>query len=394
MRKPEIDHILTKMLESNVDVSDINLTVGKPFQVEVSGELVPVDLRPHFDILTPFQTEIFALNLIGQDHRLMEALIKEGSCDLSYELPGVARFRVNVFSQLGQYSIVLRKLESKIPSCAELELPEAYYKIANERNGIILVTGATGTGKTTSLAAVINEINENRAVHIITLEDPVEYTHTQKKATINQRELGKDFDTFANGLRAALRQAPKVILVGEMRDRESVEIALNAAETGHLVLSTLHTVDAGQTINRILGMFTTDEENQIRVRLSDSIRWIVCQRLLPKIGGGRVAIFEAMSTSLRVKDIILHGESEGKTYIDIIEQGKPFGMISFEHCLVDLYEKGLITESTAISYATNRANVHRGIDAIKNARGEKTSTIGTLEVDKLYGKNKMDSWQR
>jgi len=216
-------------------------------------------------------------------------------------LPGVARFRVNIFSQLGQYSIVLRKLESKIPSYAELELPEAYYKIANEINGIVLVTGATGTGKTTSLAAVINEINENRAVHIITLEDPVEYTHNQKKATINQRELGKDFDSFANGLRAALRQAPKVILVGEMRDRESVEIALNAAETGHLVLSTLHTVDAGQTINRILGMFTTDEENQVRVRLADSIRWIVCQRLLPKIGGGRIAIFEAMSTSLRVK---------------------------------------------------------------------------------------------
>jgi len=245
-------------------------------------------------------------------------------------------FVVNIFSQLGQYSIVLRKLESRIPSCAELELPEAYYKIANERNGIVLVTGATGTGKTTSLAAVINEIKPKvEPCTIITLEDPVEYTHTQKKATINQRELGKDFDTFANGLRAALRQSPKVILVGEMRDRESVEIALNAAETGHLVLSTLHTVDAGQTINRILGMFTTDEENQIRVRLSDSIRWIVCQRLLPKIGGGRVAIFEAMSTSLRVKDIILHGESEGKTYIDIIEQGKPFGMISFEHCLVE-----------------------------------------------------------
>lgn len=394
MRKQEIDHLLKRMLESNVEVSDIVLTVDKPFQVEVANQLVPVDLKPPFEKLTPFQTEIFALNLIDKDRRLMETLMKEGSCDLSYELPGVARFRVNVFSQLGHYSIVLRKLETNIPSCAELGLPEAYYRVAKERNGIVLVTGATGTGKTTSLAAVINEINENNAVHVITLEDPVEYTHSQKKATINQRELGKDFDTFANGLRAALRQAPKVILVGEMRDRESVEIALNAAETGHLVLSTLHTVDAGQTINRILGMFTTDEENQVRVRLSDSIRWIICQRLLPKIGGGRVAAFEAMSTSLRVRDLILHGETETKTYFDIIDQGRAFGMITFEHCLIDLFEKGLITESTAISYSTNKASVHRGIDAIKTGRGEKTTSLGNLEVDDLYGKIKNDPWKR
>ncbi|MBN1473977.1 MAG: PilT/PilU family type 4a pilus ATPase, partial [Syntrophaceae bacterium] len=302
MRKPEIDHILTRMLESNVNISDLVLTVDKPFQVEAAGQLVPVELDPPFDKLTPFQTEIFALNLMSQDQRLIETLIREGSCDLSYELPGVARFRVNIFSQLGHYSIVLRKLESKIPSCAELGLPDAFYRISAEKNGIVLITGATGTGKTTSLAAVINEINENNSVHVITLEDPVEYTHSQKKATINQRELGKDFDSFANGLRAALRQAPKVILVGEMRDRESVEIALTAAETGHLVLSTLHTIDAGQTVNRILGMFAIDEENQIRTRLADSLRWIVCQRLMPKVGGGRIAAFEAMGTSLRVRD--------------------------------------------------------------------------------------------
>jgi twitching motility protein PilT len=325
----------------------------------------------------------------------MEALIKEGSCDLSYELPGLARFRVNIFSQLSNYSIVLRKLESKIPSCADLELPPAFYKIANEKFGIVLITGATGTGKTTSLAAIINEINENNSVHIITLEDPVEYTHPQKRSTINQRELGKDFDTYINGLRAALRQAPKVILVGEMRDRDSVEIALNAAETGHLVLSTLHTVDAGQTINRIIGMFPIEEENQMRVRLADSLRWTVCQRLLPKVGGGRIAAFEAMSTSLRVKDVILHGESEGKTFSDIIQQGKPFGMMTFDDCIIDLFEKGLITESTAITYASNRAVVNRGLDAIKNARGEKTSNLGTLEVDKLYGKpQKADPWNK
>jgi twitching motility protein PilT len=221
----------------------------------------------------------------------------------------------------------------------------------------------------------------------------VEYTHSQKEATINQRELGKDFDTFANGLRAALRQAPKVILVGEMRDRESVEIALNAAETGHLVLSTLHTIDAGQTINRILGMFSTEEENQIRTRLADSLRWIICQRLMPKIGGGRVAAFEALGTSLRVRDIILHGESEGKTFSDIIQQGKAFGMITFDDCIVDLYEKDLITEDTARAYASNKSNVGRGIDVIKSTRGEKTTDLDKLEVDLSYGKIKTDTWK-
>ena len=385
MRKPEIDHILIKMLESNANISDVILTVDKPFQVEAAGVLLPVDFEPHFEKLTPFQTEVFALNLINQDRRLMDALINEGSCDLSYELPGIARFRVNIFSQRGQYSLVLRKLETQIPSFAELGLPEAYRRVAAEKNGIVLVTGATGSGKTTSLAAVINDINEKNPIHIITLEDPIEYTHTQKKATVNQRELGKDFDSFASGLRAALRQAPKVILVGEMRDRESIEIALNAAETGHLVLSTLHTTDAGQTINRVLGMFSIDEENQIRTRLADSLRWIICQRLLPKVGGARVAAFEALGTSLRVKDLILHGEKDGNSFEDIIQQGRAFGMVTFDNCIVELYEKGLITEDTAKAYASNRSNVGRGIDAIKNARGEKTTDLGKLEVDRSYG---------
>jgi twitching motility protein PilT len=386
MRKAEIEQILEKMLASHSNISDLNLTVNKPFQVESSGQLTQVDMEPPFSKLTPFQTEIFALNLINQDHRLLDDLVNTGSCDLSYELTGIARFRVNVFSQRGHYSIILRKLETTIPSCADLKLPEAYYKVAQEKNGIVLVTGATGSGKSTSLAAVINEINEQKSIHIITLEDPVEFTHQQKKATINQRELGKDFDNFSSGLRAALRQAPKVILVGEMRDRESVEIALAAAETGHLVLSTLHTVDAGSTVNRILGMFPTEEEKQIRIRLADTLRWIICQRLLPKEGGGRVAAFEAMSTSLRIKDVILHGESEGKTYYDIIQQGKAFGMITFDDCMVDLYQQGLISENTAKAYASNKSIVIRGIDYIKSSRGEKTTDLGKLEVDSGYGK--------
>ncbi|MBW1995643.1 MAG: PilT/PilU family type 4a pilus ATPase, partial [Deltaproteobacteria bacterium] len=300
MRRQEIDHILSRMLDSHGNVSDLNLTVGKPLQVESSGELVSVDMEPDLDSLTPFQTEIFALNLINQDRRLTEILINEGSCDLSYALGDKARFRVNIFSQSGKYSIVLRKLETEVPTLESLNLPEAFKKIAQEKNGIVLVTGATGSGKSTSLAAVLNEINETKSVHVVTLEDPIEFQHPQKKATFNQRELGTDFDTFANGLRAALRQAPKVILVGEMRDRETIEIGLSAAETGHLVLSTLHTVDAGQTINRILGMFTIDEEKQIRIRLADTIRWIVSQRLLPRIGGGRVAAFDILGTNIRV----------------------------------------------------------------------------------------------
>jgi len=377
------------MLDSQRNVSDLNITVGKPFQVESDGVLTAAKFDPLFEELTPFQTEVFALNLINQDRRLMELLINEGSCDLSYELPGKARFRVNVFSQKGNYSVALRKLESKIPTCKELNLPDAFYEMAREQNGLILVTGATGTGKTTSLAAVLNEMNEQKSIHVITLEDPVEYVHPHKKATFNQRELGTDFDSFGSGLRAALRQAPKAILVGEMRDRETVEIALSAAETGHLVLTTLHTLDAGQTINRILGMFTAEEETQVRIRLADTIRWIVCQRLLPREDGGRVAAFEIMGTSMRVRDTILHGESDGKTFHDIILAGKSFGMITFDDYIVDLYKQGFISEDTAKAYASNRGAVGRGIDTVKSERGQKTTDIlGKLEVDKEYGRFK------
>jgi len=388
MRKQEIDYLLTQMLDSHDNISDLNITVGKPLQVESAGRLLPVETSPAFPQLTPFQTEVFALNLIGHDRRLTEHLVSHGSCDLSYELPGKARFRVNVFSQRGNFSIVMRKMESRIPTIQDFNLPEAFDRIAKEKNGIVLVTGATGSGKTTSLAAVLNEINDSQSIHIVTLEDPVEFSHPHRMATFNQRELGTDFDTYPNGLRAALRQAPKVILVGEMRDRETVEIGLAAAETGHLVLTTLHTVDAGSTINRILGMFSTEEENQIRVRLADTLRWIVCQRLLPKVGGGRVAAFEALSTGLRVKDAILNGESEGKTFRDIMETGRAFGMITFDQYIVELYSEGLITEETAKAYASNRSIVGRGIDAVKSSKGEKTTSLGKLQVDSQYGKSK------
>lgn len=387
MKKQEIDHILVRMLDFHRDVSDLNFTVGKPMQVESAGELVAVDFKSNFKALTPFQTEILALNLINQDRRLTETLLNSGSCDMSYSLPGKARFRVNIFSQGGNFSIVLRKLESKIPTIDERSLPKSMFKIAEEKNGLVFVTGATGSGKTTTLAAVLDQINETKSVHVITLEDPVEYQHPHKKSTFNQRELGLDFDVYSSGLRAALRQAPKVILVGEMRDKETVEIGLSAAETGHLVLTTLHTVDAGSTVNRIIGMFPNEEERQIRIRLADSVRWIVCQRLLPKIGGGRVATFEILGTNLRVRDNILHGESEGKTFYDIMETSNAFGMINFDQHLVSLYEEGQITQETALAYASQKGIVGRGIDGIKSARGEATTDIEKLEIDRAYEKN-------
>jgi len=382
MRKQEIDYILERMLDSRTDISDLNVTVGKPLQVESSGELtaVPVDFSPA-DI-TPFQAEIFALNLIGGNRALLRTLVETGSCDASYELPGRARFRINIFSRGDTYSAVLRRLEDRIPTCGELGLPKVLSEIAEEKEGFVLFTGATGTGKTTSLAAVLNEINEKRPVHVITLEDPVEYKHPHKKATFNQRELGIDFVSFASGLRAALRQAPKVILVGEIRDRETMEIGLSAAETGHLVFSSLHTMDAGQTVNRIVGMFPHEEEEaQIRARLADTIRWIICQRLLPRIGGGRVAAFEILKANLRVRDTILHGEKEGRTFQDIIEAGNAFGMVTFDQYIIGLYRDGVITEETALSYATTKGVVGRGIDSIKSAKGEATTEIENLEVD-------------
>jgi twitching motility protein PilT len=385
MRKREVDHFLRKMLDFHENVSDLIVTVDRPFQVETDGELMAVPMDVQIDNLTPFQTETFALNLLGGDRRNVEALLSEGSCDLSYHLAGKARFRVNVFSQRGYFSVVMRKLETRIPSVEDLKLPQIFKQMAQERNGIIFVTGATGSGKSTSLAAMLNEVNDLRPVHIVTLEDPVEFVHHHRKATFNQREMGTDFDTFASGLRASLRQAPKIILVGEMRDRETVEIGISAAETGHLVLTTLHTVDTGQTINRILGMFDTEEEKQIRIRLSDAIRYVVCQRLLPREGGGRVAAFEIMGKDIRIKEIIFDGESEGKTFYEVIESNRAFGWCTFDDSILELFQEGQISHDTAMAYASKKAIMRRGIDRIKAARGEKVTDIEGLEVDRGYG---------
>jgi twitching motility protein PilT len=387
MRKSEIEDLLTAMLESHDNVSDLNVTVDRPLQVESAGELVAVPVDPPIENVTPFQAEIFALNLINGDRRLTEHLVRTGSCDTSYFLPGRARFRVNIFSQRGNISMVLRKLETNIPTIEGLKLPDAFKKMPAERNGLILITGATGSGKTTSLAALLNEINATKSVHVVTLEDPVEYVHPNRKSTFNQRELGLDFDSFANGLRAALRQAPKIILVGEMRDRETAELALKASETGHLVLSTLHTVNAGQAINRIIGMFDKDEEKQIRQRLADTIRWVVGQRLVPKVGGGRWAVHDILANTIRSNELILQGEQEGKTFYEIQEVGEPFGMMTFDQSLLKAYEYGLVTEDTAVNYATRKAVVQRGLDTIKQKRGEKTTDVEGLRLDTDYNRS-------
>ncbi len=380
MRRPELDQILSTMLASQPEVSDLLFTADRPAQVEAYGELKPVTLDPPIEKLTPFQIETIALNIIGDNLWQIEDLLRHGSCDGSYALSDQARFRVNVFSQRGNYSIVMRQLSTQIPNLENLKFPEILKQLPREKTGLVLVTGATGSGKSTTLAAILNEINRNKSVHIVTLEDPVEFLHRHQKATFNQRELGIDFDSYANGLRAALRQAPKVILVGEMRDRETVKIALSAAETGHLVLSTLHTVNAGETINRILGMFEAEEQEQLRTRLSDSLRWVVSQRLAPKIGGGRHALLEIMGSNMRIQETIRLGESEGKSFYEIIDASYTFGWRTFDQACLEAFDQGVITEDTAMLYCTKRSVVSRSVDNIKKGRGEVTSSLTSLRM--------------
>ena len=380
MRRPELDQILATMLASQPEVSDVNFTVDRPPQVEAYGELKPVVLDPPIEKLTPFQIETIALNVIGDNLWQIEDLLRHGSCDASYSLSDKARFRVNIFSQRGSFSIVCRQLNAAIPTLEQLKFAPVFKEIPREKTGLVLVTGATGSGKSTTLAAILNEINRSKPVHIVTLEDPVEYLHTHQCATFNQRELGIDFDSYVNGLRAALRQAPKVILVGEMRDQDTVKIALSAAETGHLVLSTLHTINAGETVNRILGMFDPEEQEQIRIRLSDSLRWVISQRLVPRISGGRFALIELMGSNLRTQEAIRLGESEGKTFYEIIEASYPFGWRHFDNACLEAYENGQITEETALLYCTKSSVVSRGIDNLKKSRGELSDTANTLRM--------------
>jgi len=381
MRKIELDAILSAMLQSYEGISDFLFTVGRPLQVEAYGRLKSINVEPPIRAMTSYQTEAVALNIIGHDKRLIDELLRTGSCDCSYSLGDEARFRVNIFRQKNHLCIVMRKLQMEIPTLRGMGLPSIFDEICREKTGLVLVTGATGSGKTTTLAAVLNQINETQSVHIVTLEDPIEFIHPHKLSSISQRELGIDFESFTVGLRAALRQAPKVILVGELRDRHSIETAISAAETGHLVLSTLHTIDAGQSINRILGLFDTAEEAHLRQRLSDTLRYVVSQRLAPKIGGGRQLLLEIMGNNLRTKEAISLGEHETRDFYSITEANSNYGWCTFDQSILRAFESGIITEDTALLFANRKGAVTRAIDSVKKARGISQSPDSGLRLD-------------
>jgi len=374
----DLDPLLEAMLDAAPGISDLNLSVGRPPQVEVDGQLRPVAYAG-IERLLPYQTEQIAMRLLANKRDGADRLVRTGSVDLSYSLARRTRFRVNVFSQRGSYSVVLRVIPSKVPTIEELGLPAQLNEIPKERNGIVLVTGPTGSGKSTSLAAIINKLNRDKAIHIITIEDPIEYLHPHQTATINQREVGADSGTFALALRAALRQAPKVILVGEMRDVETMSIALEASETGHLVLSTLHTIDAAKTVDRIVGVFPKNEERQIRTRFAQSFKWIVSQRLVPKKGGGRIAVCEVLRSNSRTKEYIQEGEREGKSLTDAMNDGVLEGMQSFDYELERLIIAGVVDREVALSYATNRTNLQLRLDTQSGADDTPTVPFKTKE---------------
>src|SRR5258705_2142972 len=348
--------LITAMLKSNTHVSDLIFSPGRAPQIEVSGQLVELKYKG-LECLSPGDTKSIAYDIMGENEHPLRKLDQDGSADLSYGLPGVGRFRVNIFRQRGSCAIVMRVIPDKIPGFDDLKLPKTLEEIVHLKNGIVLVTGPTGSGKSSTLAAIIDKMNMEKAFHILTIEDPIEFLHRHKKATIHQRELHSDTPTFALALRGALRQAPKVILVGEMRDRETIEIALEAAETGHLVMSTLHTIDASKTIERIIGVFPLAEQHGIRNRLAKSFRYIVSQRLIPrKDGSGRVAAIEILKATLRTREYVEKGESEGKTLLDAMRDGDTDGMQHFDGELEKLLRAGTIDYDTAIAYATNPGN--------------------------------------
>ncbi len=354
---PNFITILRKMLAVSDKVSDLIFSPGRPPQVELTGNLQGVHV-PGLEKLTPAHTAGIAKLILANQETALESLDKTGSADVSFSAPGDCRFRVNIFKQRGTYAIVMRAIPAKPPQFKDLNLPERLKLIADIKNGIVLVTGPTGSGKSSTLAAIIDLINETKSYHIVTIEDPIEFLHRHKNSTVHQRELHSDTPNFAVALRAALRQAPKVILVGEMRDRETIEVALEAAETGHLVLSTLHTIDASKTVDRIIGVFPKNEEHVIRTRIAQSFRYIISQRLIPKLDGtGRVAAIEILKSTMRTREYIEKGESDGKSLIDAMEQGDTEGMQTFDRVIEQLIRQAVVSKEAAMPYATNANNL-------------------------------------
>jgi twitching motility protein PilT len=354
-------NVLRRMLGVDPKISDLIFSPGRPPQVELTGDLQGVPI-PGLEKLTPPQIKAMAdLMLLGNEQGL-ETLEKKGSADISYSVPGLCRFRVNIFRQRGTYAIVMRVIPTQPPNWEELNLPKAVMSAAELKNGLVLVTGPTGSGKSTTLAAIIDLINSTKKYHIVTIEDPIEFIHEHKLGTVHQRELHSDTPDFALALRAALRQAPKVILVGEMRDRETIEVAMEAAETGHLVLSTLHTIDAAKTIDRIIGVFPKNEESAIRTRLAQSFRRIISQRLLPKEGGGRIAAIEILVANSRTREYIEKGEKEGRSITDAMNDGELDGMQTFDGVLEKYIREGLVRKEIALAFASNANNLALSIN--------------------------------
>ena len=389
---PPLDFItvLKQMLRASDKVSDLIFSPGRPPQVELDGKLEPVRV-PGLEKLLPAHTTSIAKLIMGNQQNAIESLEKNGSADLSFSVPGEARFRVNIFKQRGTYAIVMRVIPMRPPQFRDFNLPKQLEQIAEIKNGIVLVTGPTGSGKSTTLAAVIDLINETKYYHIVTIEDPIEFLHPHKNSTVHQRELHSDTPSFSTALRAALRQAPKVILVGEMRDKETIEVALEAAETGHLVLSTLHTIDAAKTVDRIIGVFPKNEERVIRVRLAQSFRYIISQRLIPRADGtGRIAAIEILKSTLRTKDYIEKGESEGKSLIDAMEQGEMEGMQTFDGVIEQLIRNGDVTMEAALPYSTNQNNLMLRLADLSG----KAPTPKVLDPPKKDGGSMLDLIER
>jgi twitching motility protein PilT len=353
----DLPPIIERMLLVSDKISDLNFSVGQLPQIEINGKLTPVEPLG-MQKLTPYQTEIIAMALMQGNPDAAERLAHTGTTDLSYSLPSRARFRVNIFQQRGVYSIVMRVIATDIPTLKSLGLPNQLAEIAELRNGLVLMTGPTGSGKSSTQASIIDIINEKKHYHVVTIEDPIEYLHAHKNSTINQREVGHDIKDFPSALRAALRQAPKVILIGEMRDLETTEIALEAAETGHLVLSTLHTIDASKTVDRIIGLYPKNEEPVIRTRLAQTFRYIVSQRLIPRADGqGRVAAVEVLRSSPRTREYIEAGEADGKSLLDAMKDGKLDGMQDFDTVIRDFIERGVVSLEDGLAFATNQNNL-------------------------------------
>ena len=353
----DLPPIIERMLLVSDKISDLNFSVGQLPQVEINGKLTPVQPLG-MQKLTPYQTEIIAMALMHGNPDAAERLAHTGTSDLSYSLPSRARFRVNIFQQRGVYSIVMRVIPTDIPTLKSLNLPPQLADIAELRNGLVLMTGPTGAGKSSTQAAIIDIINEKKHYHVVTIEDPIEYLHSHKNSTINQREVGHDIKDFPSALRAALRQAPKVILIGEMRDFETTEIALEAAETGHLVLSTLHTIDASKTVDRIIGLYPKNEEPVIRTRLAQTFRYIISQRLIPRADRrGRIAAVEILRSSPRTREYIEAGEADGKSLLDAMKDGKLDGMQDFDTVIRDFIERGVVSLEDGLAFATNQNNL-------------------------------------